>query len=94
MWDWRSTLEHGRRHRGTRTPGALPLPPPRRPGGRRDTEARGAGAALKGSASSSSLSKQDEEEMEEAANQKLALQKAKEVAEVSPVSAANVSVAA
>ncbi|XP_036095311.1 voltage-dependent N-type calcium channel subunit alpha-1B isoform X3 [Rousettus aegyptiacus] len=36
----------------------------------------------------------DEEEMEEAANQKLALQKAKEVAEVSPVSAANVSVAA
>lgn len=68
--------------------------PPPRPGGRRDTEARGAGAALKGSASSSSLSKQDEEEMEEAANQKLALQKAKEVAEVSPVSAANVSVAA
>lgn len=90
MWDWRSTLEHGRRHRGARTPG----PPPPRPGGRRDTEARGAGAALKGSASSSSLSKQDEEEMEEAANQKLALQKAKEVAEVSPVSAANVSVAA
>ncbi|XP_054582795.1 voltage-dependent N-type calcium channel subunit alpha-1B isoform X2 [Eptesicus fuscus] len=35
----------------------------------------------------------DEEEMEEAANQKLALQKAKEVAEVSPVSAANVSIA-
>lgn len=69
-------------------------PPAPRPGGRRDTEARGAGAALKGSASSSSLSKQDEEEMEEAANQKLALQKAKEVAEVSPVSAANVSVAA
>lgn len=92
MWDWRSTLEHGRRHRGARTPGP-PSPPPR-PGGRRDTEARGAGAALKGSASSSSLSKQDEEEMEEAANQKLALQKAKEVAEVSPVSAANVSVAA
>ncbi|XP_035878419.1 voltage-dependent N-type calcium channel subunit alpha-1B isoform X5 [Phyllostomus discolor] len=36
----------------------------------------------------------DEEEMEEAANQKLALQKAKEVAEVSPMSATNVSVAA
>uniref|UniRef100_A0A671G4M9 Voltage-dependent N-type calcium channel subunit alpha-1B n=1 Tax=Rhinolophus ferrumequinum TaxID=59479 RepID=A0A671G4M9_RHIFE len=36
----------------------------------------------------------DEEEMEEAANQKLALQKAKEVAEVSPISAANVSIAA
>ncbi|XP_036272880.2 voltage-dependent N-type calcium channel subunit alpha-1B [Pipistrellus kuhlii] len=35
----------------------------------------------------------DEEEMEEAANQKLALQKAKEVAEVSPMSAANVSIA-
>ncbi|ELR44606.1 Voltage-dependent N-type calcium channel subunit alpha-1B, partial [Bos mutus] len=40
------------------------------------------------------LSKQDEEEMEEAANQKLALQKAKEVAEVSPMSAANISIAA
>ncbi|XP_052578783.1 voltage-dependent N-type calcium channel subunit alpha-1B isoform X9 [Peromyscus californicus insignis] len=37
---------------------------------------------------------QDEEEMEEAANQKLALQKAKEVAEVSPMSAANISIAA
>ncbi|KAM5328117.1 voltage-dependent N-type calcium channel subunit alpha-1B isoform 1-T1 [Glossophaga mutica] len=36
----------------------------------------------------------DEEEMEEAASQKLALQKAKEVAEVSPMSATNVSVAA
>ncbi|XP_077004984.1 voltage-dependent N-type calcium channel subunit alpha-1B [Tamandua tetradactyla] len=36
----------------------------------------------------------DEEEMEEAANQKLALQKAKEVAEVSPMSAANLSIAA
>ncbi|XP_053523820.1 voltage-dependent N-type calcium channel subunit alpha-1B [Artibeus jamaicensis] len=36
----------------------------------------------------------DEEEMEEAANQKLALQKAKEVAEVSPMSATNVSAAA
>ncbi|XP_036892543.1 voltage-dependent N-type calcium channel subunit alpha-1B isoform X1 [Sturnira hondurensis] len=36
----------------------------------------------------------DEEEMEEAANQKLALQKAKEVAEVSPLSATNVSAAA
>ncbi|XP_069871302.1 voltage-dependent N-type calcium channel subunit alpha-1B isoform X4 [Dipodomys merriami] len=35
----------------------------------------------------------DEEEMEEAANQKLALQKAKEVAEVSPMSAANISIA-
>uniref|UniRef100_A0A8C2SKD9 Voltage-dependent N-type calcium channel subunit alpha n=1 Tax=Capra hircus TaxID=9925 RepID=A0A8C2SKD9_CAPHI len=34
----------------------------------------------------------DEEEMEEAANQKLALQKAKEVAEVSPMSAANISI--
>lgn len=40
------------------------------------------------------LLKQDEEEMEEAANQKLALQKAKEVAEVSPMSAANISIAA
>eukprot|EP00069_Balaena_mysticetus_P021833 bmy_13901T0 len=37
---------------------------------------------------------EDEEEMEEAANQKLALQKAKEVAEVSPMSAANISIAA
>ncbi|XP_045145270.1 voltage-dependent N-type calcium channel subunit alpha-1B, partial [Echinops telfairi] len=36
----------------------------------------------------------DEEEMEEAANQKLALQKAKEVADVSPMSAANISIAA
>ncbi|NXF24838.1 CAC1B protein, partial [Rhodinocichla rosea] len=36
----------------------------------------------------------DEEEMEEATNQKLALQKAKEVAEVSPMSAANISIAA
>ncbi|KAJ6640501.1 hypothetical protein lerEdw1_013677, partial [Lerista edwardsae] len=36
----------------------------------------------------------DEEEMEEANNQKLALQKAKEVAEVSPLSAANISIAA
>ncbi|XP_068778858.1 voltage-dependent P/Q-type calcium channel subunit alpha-1A isoform X2 [Struthio camelus] len=35
----------------------------------------------------------DEQEEEEAANQKLALQKAKEVAEVSPLSAANMSVA-
>ncbi|XP_073496396.1 voltage-dependent N-type calcium channel subunit alpha-1B isoform X5 [Phyllobates terribilis] len=34
----------------------------------------------------------DEEEMEEATNQKLALQKAKEVAEVSPMSAANLSI--
>ncbi|GAB1286033.1 Voltage-dependent N-type calcium channel subunit alpha-1B [Apodemus speciosus] len=40
------------------------------------------------------VSKGDEEEMEEAANQKLALQKAKEVAEVSPMSAANISIAA
>lgn len=40
------------------------------------------------------LFKQDEEEMEEAANQKLALQKAKDVAEVSPMSAANISIAA
>ena len=36
---------------------------------------------------------QDEQEEEEAANQKLALQKAKEVAEVSPLSAANLSIA-
>uniref|UniRef100_A0A8D0C2E9 Voltage-dependent N-type calcium channel subunit alpha n=1 Tax=Salvator merianae TaxID=96440 RepID=A0A8D0C2E9_SALMN len=36
----------------------------------------------------------DEEEMEEATNQKLALQKAKEVADVSPVSAANITIAA
>uniref|UniRef100_A0A803T1K0 Voltage-dependent N-type calcium channel subunit alpha n=1 Tax=Anolis carolinensis TaxID=28377 RepID=A0A803T1K0_ANOCA len=36
----------------------------------------------------------DEEEMEEATNQKLALQKAKEVADVSPLSAANISIAA
>ncbi|XP_043914705.1 voltage-dependent N-type calcium channel subunit alpha-1B [Protopterus annectens] len=35
----------------------------------------------------------DEEEMEEAANQKNALQKAKEVAEVSPMSATNMSIA-
>uniref|UniRef100_A0A287D3S1 Voltage-dependent P/Q-type calcium channel subunit alpha n=1 Tax=Ictidomys tridecemlineatus TaxID=43179 RepID=A0A287D3S1_ICTTR len=35
----------------------------------------------------------DEQEEEEAANQKLALQKAKEVAEVSPLSAANMSIA-
>ncbi|XP_045432004.1 voltage-dependent P/Q-type calcium channel subunit alpha-1A isoform X6 [Pipistrellus kuhlii] len=35
----------------------------------------------------------DEQEEEEAANQKLALQKAKEVAEVSPLSAANLSIA-
>lgn len=37
---------------------------------------------------------QDEQEEEEAASQKLALQKAKEVAEVSPLSAANLSIAA
>uniref|UniRef100_A0A8C5R7N5 Voltage-dependent N-type calcium channel subunit alpha n=1 Tax=Leptobrachium leishanense TaxID=445787 RepID=A0A8C5R7N5_9ANUR len=36
----------------------------------------------------------DEEEMEEATNQKLALQKAKEVAEVSPMSATNLSITA
>ncbi|XP_037400628.1 voltage-dependent P/Q-type calcium channel subunit alpha-1A isoform X5 [Pygocentrus nattereri] len=36
----------------------------------------------------------DEQEEEEAANQKIALQKAKEVAEVSPLSAANLSIAA
>lgn len=41
-----------------------------------------------------SLLRQDEEEQEEAANQKTALQKAKEVAEVSPLSAANLSIAA
>lgn len=40
------------------------------------------------------LVEQDEEEQEEAANQKTALQKAKEVAEVSPLSAANLSIAA
>lgn len=40
------------------------------------------------------LVKQDEEEQEEAANQKTAMQKAKEVAEVSPLSAANLSIAA
>ncbi|KAG9337341.1 hypothetical protein JZ751_028909 [Albula glossodonta] len=37
---------------------------------------------------------QDEEEQEEAANKKLALQKAMEVKEVSPMSAANISIAA
>lgn len=37
---------------------------------------------------------QDEEEQEEAANKKLALQKALEVKEVSPISAANISIAA
>lgn len=41
-----------------------------------------------------SLLQQDEEEQEEAANQKTALQKAKEVAEVSPLSAANLTIAA
>lgn len=41
-----------------------------------------------------SLSLQDEQEEEEAASQKIALQKAKEVAEVSPLSAANLSIAA
>lgn len=40
------------------------------------------------------LSIQDEQEEEEAASQKIALQKAKEVAEVSPLSAANLSIAA
>jgi len=40
------------------------------------------------------LSLQDEQEEEQAANQKIALQKAKEVAEVSPLSAANLSIAA
>lgn len=49
-------------------------------GGSRSLAGRGAGAL------------QDEQEEEEAANQKLALQKAKEVAEVSPLSAANMSV--
>lgn len=75
---------------------AGPTPGPTRPGGRRDTEVTGeGGAALKGSPELAlALFKQDEEEMEEAANQKLALQKAKEVAEVSPISAANVSIAA
>lgn len=51
-------------------------------------------AALPRLAAPFCLFKQDEEEMEEAANQKLALQKAKEVAEVSPMSAANISIAA
>lgn len=37
---------------------------------------------------------QDEEEQEEAINKKLALQKAKEVKEVSPMSAANMSITA
>lgn len=37
---------------------------------------------------------QDEQEEEEAASQKIALQKAKEVAEVSPLSATNLSIAA
>ena len=37
---------------------------------------------------------QDEEQQEEAANKKLALQKAMEVKEVSPLSAANISIAA
>jgi len=37
---------------------------------------------------------QDEEEQEEAINKKLALQKAKEVKEVSPISAANISITA
>lgn len=37
---------------------------------------------------------QDEEEQEEAANKKLALQKALEVKEVSPISATNISIAA
>lgn len=39
-------------------------------------------------------SPKDEEEQEEAANKKLALQKALEVKEVSPISAANISIAA
>lgn len=44
--------------------------------------------------SSSFCSPKDEEEQEEAANKKLALQKALEVKEVSPMSAANISIAA
>lgn len=40
------------------------------------------------------LLSQDEEEQEEAINKKLALQKAKEVKEVSPISAANISITA
>lgn len=43
---------------------------------------------------SSFSSQKDEEEQEEAANKKLALQKALEVKEVSPMSAANISIAA
>lgn len=42
----------------------------------------------------SHCSPKDEEEQEEAANKKLALQKALEVKEVSPMSAANISIAA
>lgn len=40
------------------------------------------------------LLSQDEEEQEEAISKKLALQKAKEVKEVSPISAANISITA
>lgn len=40
------------------------------------------------------LLSQDEEEQEEAITKKLALQKAKEVKEVSPMSAANISITA
>lgn len=42
----------------------------------------------------SHCSPKDEEEQEEAANKKLALQKALEVKEVSPMSAANISITA
>lgn len=41
-----------------------------------------------------SYSSKDEEEQEEAISKKLALQKAKEVKEVSPMSAANISITA
>lgn len=67
--------------------------------GRKDLEAtvgRGRGKSWCGERRRVTLLsvQKDEEEMEEAANQKLALQKAKEVAEVSPMSAANISIAA
>ncbi|XP_037632759.1 calcium channel, voltage-dependent, N type, alpha 1B subunit, a isoform X5 [Sebastes umbrosus] len=45
-------------------------------------------------ANAQELTKEDEEEQEEAINKKLALQKAKEVKEVSPLSATNISITA
>lgn len=67
--------------------------PPPGPGSARKDSARRMGRTPRSEAQPRSVCSQDEEEMEEAANQKLALQKAKEVAEVSPMSAANVSIA-